>query len=158
MSVKNQVESFLTFKLDDEVFGINVQQVLEILEVVPITKVPGSPKCMRGVINLRGSILPVIDTRTKFKMTDTVYTIDTCIIVLSIANNNETLLVGAIVDSVQKVIDLPVENIQPSLSMGVLYEEKFITGMGKAENGFIMILDVDKVFSVNDAYALPADV
>jgi len=158
MSVKNETTSFLTFKLDEEVFGINVQQVLEIVEVTPITKVPGSPKCMRGVINLRGSILPVIDTRAKFKMTDTLYTVDTCIIVLSINNNNETLLVGALVDAVQKVIELPQENIQPSNSMGVLYEEKFITGMGKTDQGFIMILDVEKVFSVQDAYALPADI
>ena len=157
MSVKNETTSFLTFKLDEEVFGINVQQVLEIVEVTPITKVPGSPKCMRGVINLRGSILPVIDTRAKFKMTDTLYTVDTCIIVLSINNNNETLLVGALVDAVQKVVELPAENIQPSDSMGVLYEEKFITGMGKTDQGFIMILDVEKVFSVQDAYATPVN-
>jgi purine-binding chemotaxis protein CheW len=156
MSVKNETTSFLTFKLDEEVFGINVQQVLEIVEVTPITKVPGSLKCMRGVINLRGSILPVIDTRAKFKMTDTSFTVDTCIIVLSINSNNETLLVGALVDAVQKVIELPQENIQPSNSMGVLYEEKFITGMGKTDHGFIMILDVEKVFSVQDAYVLPA--
>ena len=156
MSVKNITTSFLTFKLDEEVFGINVQQVLEIVEVTPITKVPGSPKCMRGVINLRGSILPVIDTRAKFKMSDTLFTVDTCIIVLSINSNNETLLVGALVDAVQKVIELPEENIQHALSMGVLYEEKFILGMGKTDQGFIMILDVEKVFSVQDAYALPA--
>jgi purine-binding chemotaxis protein CheW len=146
MSIKNEVASFLTFKLDEEVFGVNVQQVLEIVEVTPITKVPGSPKYMRGVINLRGSILPVIDTRAKFKLTDTAFTVDTCIIVLSINSNKEPLLVGALVDAVQKVIDLPNELIQPSLSMGVLYDEKFITGMGKTDSGFIMILDVDNVY------------
>jgi purine-binding chemotaxis protein CheW len=149
MSIKHEIASFLTFKLDEEVFGINVQQVLEIVEVTPITKVPGSPKYMRGVINLRGSILPVIDTRAKFKMTDAAFTVDTCIIVLSINNNKETLLVGALVDAVQKVIELSNENIQPSLSMGVLYDEKFITGMGKTDNGFMMILDVDSVYHLN---------
>src|SRR6476620_9314049 len=101
MSIIQQTESYLTFKLDNELFAINVGKVLEILEVKPITKVPKSPLFMRGVINLRGNILPVIDTRNKFSMPKEDFTIDTCIIVLNIDTGTDVLLVGAIVDSVQ---------------------------------------------------------
>jgi purine-binding chemotaxis protein CheW len=155
MPLKKETESYLTFKLDEEVFAINVAKVLEILEIMPITKVPKSPPFMRGVINLRGNILPVVDTRTKFGMSEAIFTIDTCIIVLSIESGNETTLIGAIVDSVLKVIDLSADSIQPALSMGVIYKEEFITAMGKADKDFIMILNIDKVFSV-DEVLLPA--
>ncbi|MDQ6761243.1 MAG: chemotaxis protein CheW [Bacteroidota bacterium] len=143
-------ESYLTFKLDEELFAINVSKVLEILEVKPITKIPKSPSFMKGVINLRGNILPVIDTRNKFCMPQEDFTIDTCIIVLNINSANESLLVGAIVDSVQKVIDIPEEAIQPSLSMGAIYREDFINGIGKIDEDFIMILNIDKVFSAEE--------
>ncbi len=150
MSVIQKTESFLTFKLDNELFAINVSKVLEILEMKPITKVPKSPLFMKGVINLRGNILPLIDTRNKFSMQAEDFTIDTCIIVLTINNDNDTLLVGAIVDSVQKVIDIPTESIQPSMSMGAIYREDFLTGIGKVDEDFIMILNIDKVFSAED--------
>ena len=145
-----QTESYLTFKLDNELFAINVSKVLEILEVKPITKVPKSPPFMRGVINLRGNILPVIDTRNKLCMPQEDFTIDTCIIVLNINAAHESLLVGAVVDSVQKVIDIPAEAIQPSLSMGAIYREDFINGIGKVDEDFIMILNIDKVFSAEE--------
>ena len=145
-----QTESYLTFKLDNELFAINVSKVLEILEVKPITKVPKSPPFMKGVINLRGNILPVIDTRNKFCMPQEDFTIDTCIIVLNINTGSESLLVGAVVDSVQKVIDIPAESIQPSLSMGAIYREDFISGIGKVDEEFIMILNIDKVFSAEE--------
>ncbi|MEO8111973.1 MAG: chemotaxis protein CheW [Ginsengibacter sp.] len=150
-------ESYLTFKLDEELFAINVSKVLEILEVKPITKIPKSPSFMKGVINLRGNILPVIDTRNKFCMPQQDFTIDTCIIVLSINSANESLLVGAIVDSVQKVIDIPEEVIQPSLSMGAIYREDFINGIGKIDEDFIMILNIDKVFSAEEMAVLEVE-
>lgn len=146
----SQTESYLTFKLDEELFAINVSKVLEILEVKPITKIPKSPSFMKGVINLRGNILPVIDTRNKFCMPQQDFTIDTCIIVLNINSTSESLLVGAIVDSVQKVIDIPEAAIQPSLSMGAIYREDFINGIGKIDEDFIMILNIDKVFSAEE--------
>jgi purine-binding chemotaxis protein CheW len=153
MSV-NETDSYLTFKLGDELFAINVSKVLEILEMKPITKVPKSPDFMKGVINLRGNILPVVDTRNKFSMPPVEFTIDTCIIVLSIDNGKDSLLAGAIVDSVQKVIDIPAESIQVSPSMGSLYREDFITGIGKLDDQFIMVLNIDKVFSTDDLYAI----
>ena len=147
MSLIEATASYLTFKLDNEFFAINVSKVLEILEVKPITKVPKSPAFMKGVINLRGNILPVIDTRNKFCMPPEDFTIDTCIIVLNIYTGSESLLVGAVVDSVQKVIDIPEASIQPSVSMGAVYREDFVSGIGKVDDDFIMILDIDKVFS-----------
>jgi purine-binding chemotaxis protein CheW len=154
----HQTESYLTFKLDDELFAINVSKVLEILEVKPITKVPKSPSFMKGVINLRGNILPVIDTRNKFCMSHADFTIDTCIIVLNISASSESLLVGAVVDSVQKVIDIPAASIQPSLSMGAIYREDFISGIGKVDDDFIMILNIDKVFSAEELSVMEAEV
>lgn len=150
-------ESYLTFKLDEELFAINVSKVLEILEVKPITRIPKSPSFMKGVINLRGNILPVIDTRNKFCMPQQDFTIDTCIIVLNINSAGESLLVGAIVDSVQKVIDIPEEAIQPSLSMGAFYREDFIKGIGKIDEDFIMILNIDKVFSAEEIAVLEVE-
>jgi purine-binding chemotaxis protein CheW len=157
MLMTQQTQSYLTFKLDNELFAINVGKVLEILEMKPITKVPKSPSFMRGVINLRGNILPVIDTRNKFCMSHQEFTIDTCIIVLNINTGDDSLLVGAIVDSVQKVIDIPEELIQPAISMGVVYREDFINGIGKADEDFIMILNIDKVFSADEVLAIEAE-
>lgn len=157
MSMIQPAESYLTFNLDNELFGINVSKVLEILEVKPITKVPKSPSFMRGVINLRGNILPVIDTRNKFCMPQQDFTIDTCIIVLNINTGKDLLLVGALVDSVQKVIDIPAESIQHSQSMGAVYREDFIYGIGKLEDDFIMILNIDKVFSAEELSVMEVD-
>jgi len=150
MSLKTQTESYLTFNLGEELFAINVSKVLEILEIQPITKVPQAPFFMRGVINLRGNILPVIDTRLRFSLTEADFTIDTCIVVLSIENNNETVLLGAIVDSVQKVIDIPDNRIQRSASISSYFKEEYIAGIAKVEEEFIMVVDVDKVFSTDD--------
>ena len=105
---------------------------------------------MKGVINLRGNILPVIDTRNKFGLAHQDFTIDTCIVVLNINTGSDALLVGALVDSVQKVIDIPATAIQPSQSMGAFYREEFIHGIGKIDEEFIMILNIDKVFSAEE--------
>jgi len=154
MSIKQMPESYLTFKLDDELFAVSVSQVLEILELKPITKVPKSPRFMKGVVNLRGNILPVIDTRNKFGMTDTEFSIDTCIVVLNINTGRDLILVGALVDSVQEVIEISEESIQPSPTIGINYREEFIKGMGKINDVFIMILDVDKVFTADELFSI----
>ncbi|MEO6187498.1 MAG: chemotaxis protein CheW [Ginsengibacter sp.] len=157
MLMTQPTESYLTFKLDNELFAINVSKVLEILEIKPITKIPKAPSFMKGVINLRGNILPVIDTRNKFCLPQYDFTIDTCIIVLNINADKDSLLVGAIVDSVQKVIDIPVDCIQPSSSIGAIYREDFINGIAKIEDDFIMILNIDRVFSAEDISVMEMD-
>ncbi|MFP4448035.1 MAG: chemotaxis protein CheW [Bacteroidota bacterium] len=145
-----QIDSYLTFKLGEEEFAANVSKVLSIMEMTKITKVPKSPEYMQGVINLRGQVLPVVDTRIKFGMSPTEFTQNTCIIVMEVDVENEHVLVGALVDSVQEVLELNDEDIQPPPSIGTNYKSEFISGMAKVDEKFIMILDMDKVFSAKE--------
>jgi purine-binding chemotaxis protein CheW len=146
----SRINSYLTFKLGDEVFAANVAKVLNILEMTKITKVPKAPTYMKGVINLRGSVLPLIDTRIKFEMEETIYTSNTCILVLDINMNGESVHVGALVDSVQEVLEIEDKNIQPSPSIGTKYKSEFIDGMAKVDDNFIMLLNMDLVFSTDE--------
>ncbi len=148
--VKSSLNSYLTFKLGNELFAAHVSKVLNILELVKITEVPKSPPYMKGVINLRGNVLPVIDTRIKFGMTPTEFTKNTCILVLNIQIEGETVDVGALVDSVQEVLEIEDDDIQSSPSIGTKYKSEFIQGMLKHNEKFIMLLDMDKVFSTDD--------
>ncbi|HAR95969.1 MAG TPA: chemotaxis protein CheW [Deltaproteobacteria bacterium] len=142
-----KTNQYLTFGLSSEVFAVEVGKVREILDYTPITKVPRTPEFMRGVINVRGSVVPVVDLRLKFGMTQTERTLGTCIIVLEIALEGETIILGALADSVQEVIELEPEQIEPAPKIGVRVHNEFIRGMGKTDSGFIMILDIDSVFS-----------
>ena len=142
-----KTNQYLTFGLSSEVFAVEVGKVREILDYTTITKVPRTPEFMRGVINVRGSVVPVVDLRLKFGMTQTERTLGTCIIVLEIAVEGETIVLGALADSVQEVIELEPEQIEPAPRIGVRVRNEFIRGMGKTDSGFIMILDIDTVFS-----------
>ncbi len=151
-----RTEQYLTFKLADEVFAVEVGKVREILDYTPITKVPRTPEFMSGVINVRGSVVPVIDMRLKFGMTRTEQSVDTCIIVLEITLDQETTILGALADSVQEVIELEPEQIEPAPHIGGRIRTEFIKGMGKRDSSFIMILDIDKVFSFDELAAMEA--
>lgn len=149
------LQSYLTFRLGDEIFAANVSKVLEILEIPRITKVPQSPHFMRGVINLRGSVMPVIDARAKFGLQQTPDTINSCIIVLTIRIENQPITIGAVVDAVHEVIDIQEEDIQPTPTIGSKYKSMFIRGMVKGSHDqFIMLLDPDIVFSTEEATIL----
>ena len=139
--------SYLTFKLGDEEFGAHVSQVLNILEMTKITQVPQTPEYMKGVINLRGSVLPVIDTRIKFGLPETEYNNNTCIIVMDLDLNGDTVNIGAIVDEVLSVIEIEEDQIEPPPSIGNQYKSEFIFGMAKVEENFVMLLDMQKVLS-----------
>ena len=141
---------YLTFKLDEETFALDVAKVREILEESSITKVPQTPNFMRGVINLRGSVVPVIDLRLKFGMSQTEKTVNTCIIVVEIQLDNETIVLGALADSVQEVIEMEPAQIEAAPHIGSRMNSDFIKGMGKHDNRFIMILDIDRVFSCDE--------
>ena len=141
---------YLTFQLGEEVFAIDVSHVREILEFTTVTKVPKTPDYMRGVINLRGSVVPVLDMRLKFGMTRTDKTVNTCIIVVEVSFEGETTIIGALVDSVQEVFELDPDKIEPAPRIGIKLKTEFIKGMGKVENDFVMILDIDKVFSADE--------
>jgi purine-binding chemotaxis protein CheW len=149
-----ETQQYLTFKLAEEVFAVEVARVREILDHTSITKVPRTPDFMRGVINLRGSVVPVIDLRLKFGMSKTEQSVDTCIIVLEIALEEEITILGALADSVQEVIELEPDQIEPAPRIGGRIRTDFIKGMGKRENAFIMILDIDKVFSLDELEAI----
>ena len=149
MSVVGITETvqYLTFKLSDEVFALDVAKVREILEITNITKVPQTPDFMRGVINLRGSVVPVIDMRLKFGMSATEQTVNTCIIVVEINMDSDTVVLGALADSVQEVVEMEPESIESAPHIGTKLNTDFIKGMGKVDSRFVMILDIDRVFS-----------
>ena len=145
-----ETKSFLSFRLAEEHFTIPVMKIMEILEVPKITKVPQSPNFLVGVINLRGAVLPVIDTRIKFGMSHIEYTINTCVLVLNIEVNDESLIVGALVDSVSEVFELHDSQIKPTPTIASRYRADYIQGMIQENDHFMMVLNIDKVFSSND--------
>jgi purine-binding chemotaxis protein CheW len=141
---------FLTFKLGDEVFALDITKVREVLDFTTVTKVPRTPEFMRGVINLRGSVVPVVDLRLRFGMTRTENSVNTCIIITEVTVDNDTTVLGALADSVQEVLDLEPGSIAPAPRIGTGLETQFIKGMGKRDDRFIIILDIDKVFSSDE--------
>lgn len=145
---------YLTFTLGEEHYAIEVSKVKEVLELQQITRVPKTPAFMRGVINVRGGVVPVLDLRLKFEMPQTEPTVDTCIIVLEVALNAETITLGAIADSVQEVVELPPEEIEPTPRIGTSLNTDFIDGMGKYHENFIIILNIDKVFTAEEITAV----
>ncbi len=149
-----KIDSYLSFKLGDEIFAANVGKVLNILEMTKITKVPKSPEYMKGVINLRGTVLPLIDTRIKFGMTPTEFSTNTCILVLDVELDGESVHVGALVDSVQEVLELNENDLEPPPSIGSKYKSEFIVGMAKVGEDFIMILNMDLIFSLSELIEL----
>jgi purine-binding chemotaxis protein CheW len=142
-----EINSYLTFKMGDEEFALHVNKVLNILEMTKITQVPKAPDYMKGVINLRGMVLPVVDTRIRFAMSETVYTDKTCIVVLELMFENEKVYVGALVDQVVAVLEIGNDEIQPPPSIGDKYKSQFISGMVNTDEKFIMILDMEKLFT-----------
>ncbi len=145
MSVNTR--QYLTFQLGEEIFAIDVVNVREILEFNTVTKVPQTPDYMRGVINLRGSVVPVLDMRLKFGMSVTEKTINTCIVVVEVAMEDENVIIGALVDSVQEVFELDPASIEPAPRIGIQLRNGFIKGMGKKDDRFVIILDIERVFS-----------
>jgi purine-binding chemotaxis protein CheW len=145
------LNQYLTFTLGDELFAIDISSVREILDDKKITKVPRTPPYMRGVLNLRGHAVPVVDLRLKFGMSATAMTVNTCVIITEIALDNEHVVIGALADSVQEVVEIEPGQIDPPPRMGTAINAKFIHGMGKRNERFIMILNIDQVFEDADA-------
>ncbi len=146
----SEATQHLTFKLDEEVFALDIIKVREVLEYSTVTKVPQTPDFMKGVINLRGHVVPVVDMRLKFGMTEAEKTVNTCIIIVEISVDDESTVLGALVDSVQEVFDFEADQIEPAPKIGTRLNTEFIRGMGKQDDQFIMILDIDKVFSADE--------
>ena len=137
---------YMTFKLGDELFAINVAQVREVLEVSQITKVPTAPDYMRGVVNVRGKAIPVVDLRLRFGLPKGVDTVQTRIIVMELDLDGEETILGGMADSVHEVIELDPGHVEPPPRIAMRWRTEFIQGLGKRGEDFIIILDVNAVF------------
>jgi purine-binding chemotaxis protein CheW len=145
-----QMTQYLTFKLDDEIFALDITRVREVLDFTTVTRVPSMPEFMCGVINLRGSVVPVVDLRLKFGMPKTERTVNTCIIITEVTVDHETAVLGALADSVQEVVDLEPDQVEPAPKIGTRLRTDFIKGMGKQNERFLILLDADRVFSSDE--------
>lgn len=145
--VITETAQYITFKLGDELFAINVAQVREVLELSQITRVPTAPDYMRGVVNVRGKAVPVLDLRLKFGLPPVADTVNTRIVVMELELDGEATVVGGIADSVHEVIELEPAQINPPPRIAMRWRTELIQGMGKRGDEFIIILDINKVFS-----------
>jgi purine-binding chemotaxis protein CheW len=141
---------YLTFKLADEEYGLEILKVQEIIQMQAVTRIPRTPDYVRGVINLRGKVIPVIDLRKKFSLDTIKDTEKTCIIVVQIANKNSHVVMGIIIDAVKEVLNIKSENIEETPSFGTSVNTDFILGIGKVGSTVKMLLDIDKVLSINE--------
>jgi purine-binding chemotaxis protein CheW len=149
------VEQYLTFRLNQEVFAVEVFRVREVLEVANITKVPNAPSYMQGMINVRGSVVPVMDTRHKFGMGEVEATLDTRIIILEVKDlDGEIIVMGALADSVHEVTELNADDVEFAPRLGTSWNTDFIAGIAKRNGQFIVILDIDYVFTSTELMAL----
>lgn len=145
---------YLTFELGDEMFAVGTLNVREIIEYGPITSVPLLPPSIRGVINLRGAAVPVLDLGVRFRGERTVQTSRTCFVILEVQANAGGKPVGIIVDAVSEVLEIAGQDIEPSLNFGTDVRADFLLGIGKLESGFVLLLDVGRVLSLEQVDAL----
>jgi len=139
-------QKLLTFSLGDEGYGVSILKVKELIGMLDITPVPKTPVFIKGVINLRGKIIPIMDLRVKFGMTEKEYNERTCIIVIEVQINGTQKLLGVVVDMVSEVVTISDEQIEPPPEYGTTSEHNFILGIGKIKDRVVIILDIEEVF------------
>lgn len=150
-AVDTESGKYLTFKLADEEYGVEILKVREIIGVMNITSVPRMPAYMKGVINLRGKVIPVMDLRLKFEFDEIEHTEETCIIVVDVGKE-----IGIIVDTVSEVLDISEEDIEPPPAMGGSVDTSFILGMGKVEDQVKILLDINRVLTTDELINITA--
>ncbi|HPA45772.1 MAG TPA: chemotaxis protein CheW [bacterium] len=150
MESGERIGKYLTFRIAREEYGIEILKVFEIISLLPITEVPRTPKFVRGVINLRGKIIPVVDLRLKFGLPEIGYNERTCIIIVQIERGEQQIRTGVVVDNVCEVVNLTKGQFEPTPSFGPSVDTKFILGIGKVADRVILLLDVDEVLSVEE--------
>lgn len=155
-SARARAGKYLTFKLGSEEFGLEILKVQEIIQMQSITRVPRTPEFVRGVINLRGKVIPVVDLRLKFGMESTEDTERTCIVVVQIRNATSVVVMGTIIDEVREVLDIPEASIEDTPSFGTSIDTEFILGMGKIGQNVKILLDIDKVLSAQEISSVVA--
>ena len=141
---------YLTFSLACEEYGIGILKIKEIIGMMPITTVPQTPDFVKGVINLRGKVIPVIDLRLRFGMEEMDYTERTCIIVVEIEGTSGNVIIGIVVDSVSEVLNIKSEEIEETPTFGAKLNTDYILGMAKMEGGVKILLDIDKVLTARE--------
>jgi len=150
MEFKSQVGKYLTFSLNSENYGIPILKVKEIIGLMDITYVPKTPEFIKGVINLRGKIIPIMDLRLKFKMEEKIYNERTCFIVVEVSINNIKRLIGIVVDTVSEVLTINKEDIEPPPDYGTKAEKSFLIGMGKVKGKVIILLNIEQILSYEE--------
>lgn len=145
---------YLTFALSEEVYGLEILTVQEIIQLVPATPVPQTPDYVRGVINLRGKVIPIIDIRSKFGMVKTEDTAQTCIVVVRVEERGEAITMGIVVDRVAEVLEVPAAQIEPPPSFGDAVDTNFLMGMGKVGDIVVMLLDIRRVLATEEMAAV----
>ncbi len=156
--MRDEEGQFLTFLLDGEMFAIGILSIKEIIEHGQLTKVPMMPEFIRGVINLRGQVVPVVDLLVRFGRDSAVVGKRTCIVIIEVETEGERHDIGVVVDAVSEVLAIPAGEIEPPPSFGAKIRADFIHGMGKVNGKFVIILSVDKVLSVDELALLATGV
>jgi purine-binding chemotaxis protein CheW len=150
LAEEEQARQYLTFLLGSEMFAIGILNIKEIIEYGQLTEVPMMPEFIRGVINLRGAVVPVVDLSARFGRKRNDITRRTCIVIIEVESNDEKHDIGVVVDSVSEVIEIPDTEIEPAPSFGTKIRADFIQGMGKLKEKFVIILSVNNVLSMDD--------
>lgn len=153
-AISNKDGKYLTFTLADEEYGIVIQKIKEIIGMMPITQVPQTPAFVKGVINLRGKVIPVVDLRLRFGMEKIGYTDRTCIVVVEISSNSGTVMIGIVVDSVSEVLNIKGDDIEETPTFGTKLNTDYILGMAKFDGGVKILLDIDQVLNREEVTAL----
>ena len=151
------IQQHLTFMLGGEMFAMGILDIREIIEYTSLTEVPMMPSYLRGVINLRGAVVPVVDMLARFGRPSTPVTKRTCIVIVELALAGERQTVGLVVDAVNEVLDIPAEDIDPPPAFGARIHADFIRGMGKVRGKLVILLDVNHVLAADEVGALSVD-
>jgi purine-binding chemotaxis protein CheW len=141
---------YLTFKLDDDLYGLGIASVKEVLEYTQITKVPRTQEYMRGLINVRGNAVPVVDLKLKFGMDKTEQNLDTCIVIVEVDLEGEFTTIGTLVDGVEEVLEIDPGMIEPPPKLGTKINSRFMSGIGKLEDKFVIILNAERLFTAEE--------
>jgi purine-binding chemotaxis protein CheW len=141
---------YLTFKIAGETYAVSILRVREILQYETVTKVPATPRSIRGVMNLRGSVVPVVDLAVKLGLPESTLTPRTCVVILEVTNEEERMVMGVMADTVSEVIELRAEDVEPPPPFGSRVKVDYLVGMGKADKKFLLVLNIDKVLSAED--------
>ena len=150
LAAEEQARQYLTFLLGGEMFAIGILNIKEIIEYGSLTEVPMMPEYIRGVINLRGAVVPVVDLSARFGKKRTEITRRTCIVIIEVETDDEKHDIGVVVDAVSEVLEIPASEIEPAPSFGTKIRADFIAGMGKVSGKFVIILSVNNVLSLDD--------